>query len=272
MKTFCFLPFLLIVSFVSGQNIKAEISFRKGKAAYETKDCEKAISFFQKSIKNEGPDSAYYYLGKAQFVSGDSCAACNSLLNAKIRGISEAKKLYTEKCVTTDTIFYSGGLYYSVVTKRICPNEIEAAFYKKSNITGKDTMVFLKNDSAINDFSFNSPEFDIKKNIDKIDPGIVDKAPEFPGGEAELFNFLRNNVKYPQYAREKNIQGTVFIQFVVRKNGNLSLIRVLNEVGGGLDEEAEKVVRAMPNWISGKKDGKPVNVIFVLPIRFILQG
>jgi len=272
MKLLFLLPLILISSFLSGQNAKAKNLFRKGKVAYEAKDYKTAESLFQKSLNKSGSDSVYYYLGLTQFITGDSCAACNSLRNAKILGVSDAKNLYAQKCVITDTINYSGVAYYCVVTQRICPDEIEAAFYKKSNITGKDTMVFLRNDSAINDFSFRSPGFEIENFIDRVTPGIVDEQPEFPGGEIGLMDFLRNNIKYPQFARETNIQGTVYVQFVIGKDGSISLIRVQKEVGGGLDEEAERVVRAMPKWIPGKKDGKPINIIFILPIRFILQG
>jgi protein TonB len=101
---------------------------------------------------------------------------------------------------------------------------------------------------------------------------IVEEQPGFPGGESALMDYLKNNIKYPQLARESNIQGTVFVTFVVEPNGSISNVKVLRGIGGGCDEEATRVVKNMPSWTPGKQRGKPVRVQFNLPIRFILAG
>jgi periplasmic protein TonB len=100
---------------------------------------------------------------------------------------------------------------------------------------------------------------------------IVEQMPEFPGGTEELMKFLRNNINYPQMARETGIQGTVIVQFVVNKDGKISNTRVLRGIGGGCDEEAMRVVKAMPGWKVGKQNGVPVPVFFQLPIKFTLK-
>jgi protein TonB len=100
---------------------------------------------------------------------------------------------------------------------------------------------------------------------------VVEQMPEFPGGEATMMKFLKDNIKYPQMARESGISGTVYVTFVVSKNGQISDVRVLRGIGGGCDEEAVRVVKAMPHWIAGKQNGKAVPVQFNLPIRFTLQ-
>lgn len=101
---------------------------------------------------------------------------------------------------------------------------------------------------------------------------IVEEQPGFPGGESALMDYLRNNIKYPQLARESNIQGTVFVTFVVEPNGSISNVQIRRGIGGGCDEEAVRVVKNMPAWTPGKQRGKPVRVQFNLPIRFILAG
>jgi protein TonB len=101
---------------------------------------------------------------------------------------------------------------------------------------------------------------------------IVEEQPSFPGGEAKLMEYLQRNIQYPPIARESNIQGTVFVTFVVEPDGSVSNVRILRGIGGGCDEEAMRVVRNMPKWQAGKQRGKPVRVQFNLPIRFILQG
>jgi len=101
---------------------------------------------------------------------------------------------------------------------------------------------------------------------------IVESMPDFPGGDAARMQFLRDNIKYPQIARESGIQGTVYVTFVVEKDGRVTDIRVLRGIGGGCDEEAIRVIKAMPRWTPGKQRGKPVRVQFNMPIKFTLQG
>ena len=100
---------------------------------------------------------------------------------------------------------------------------------------------------------------------------IVEQMPDFPGGTEDLMKFLRNNIQYPQMARETNIQGKVIIQFVVNKDGKISNVKVLRGIGGGCDEEAIRVVKSMPTWKPGKQNGVTVPVYFQLPISFTLK-
>jgi len=100
---------------------------------------------------------------------------------------------------------------------------------------------------------------------------VVESMPQFPGGETALHKYLAENIKYPQMAKESGIQGRVFVTFVIEKNGAVTDVRVLRGIGGGCDEEAIRVVKAMPNWSAGKQRGKPVRVQFNLPVKFTLQ-
>lgn len=101
---------------------------------------------------------------------------------------------------------------------------------------------------------------------------VVESMPTYPGGDAARMKFLQENIKYPQMARESGIQGTVYVTFVVEPDGSVSDVRVLRGIGGGCDEEAVRVIKAMPKWIPGKQRGKPVRVQFNMPIKFTLQG
>jgi periplasmic protein TonB len=100
---------------------------------------------------------------------------------------------------------------------------------------------------------------------------VVESMPEFPGGEAALYKFLAENIKYPQMAKESGIQGRVFVTFVVERNGKVTDVRVLRGIGGGCDEEAIRVVQDMPSWTPGKQRGKSVRVQYNLPVKFTLQ-
>jgi periplasmic protein TonB len=100
---------------------------------------------------------------------------------------------------------------------------------------------------------------------------VVEDMPEFPGGEEARIKFLSKNLKYPEKAREKSIEGTVYVQFVVEKDGSLTNIKVKRGIGGGCDEECLRVVKLMPKWKPGKQNGKEVRVQYMLPIKFILH-
>jgi protein TonB len=100
---------------------------------------------------------------------------------------------------------------------------------------------------------------------------VVEEQATFPGGEEARLRFLQENLRYPHMAREAGIQGTVFITFVVERNGTITDVRILRGIGGGCDEEAIRVVREMPRWNPGRQRGQPVRVQFTMPIRFVLN-
>jgi periplasmic protein TonB len=100
---------------------------------------------------------------------------------------------------------------------------------------------------------------------------IVEEPPTFPGGDAALYKWLGENLKYPEEAKELGIQGRVFVSFVVEPDGSASNVVVKRGIGGGCDEEAIRIVKAMPKWSPGKQRGQPVRVQFNLPIKFTLQ-
>lgn len=108
----------------------------------------------------------------------------------------------------------------------------------------------------------------IKKPETNEAKAIADIMPEFNGN---LFHFLVDKLKYPRLALEAGTSGTVYLQFIVEKDGSIGEITTLKGVSDGCTEEAIRVVKAMPNWKPGKNHGEPVRVIFNLPVKFTLQ-
>ncbi|MBR4803919.1 MAG: energy transducer TonB [Bacteroidales bacterium] len=100
---------------------------------------------------------------------------------------------------------------------------------------------------------------------------VVESAPEYPGGEGELYKYLAKSIKYPEMAKQQNLEGRVFVTFVVEKDGSIANPKVLRDIGGGCGEEAIRVVRSMPKWKPGKQRGKAVRVQFNLPVMFQLE-
>lgn len=111
----------------------------------------------------------------------------------------------------------------------------------------------------------------IKEEEENTVFAIVEIKPEFPGGRAALMKYLSDNIRYPQIARELNIQGVVIVQFTVDRNGQIRDVEVARGIGGGCDEEAARVVEQMPAWTPGRQNNRPVNVRYTLPIRFALK-
>ncbi|GAB4014317.1 hypothetical protein GCM10028808_36440 [Spirosoma migulaei] len=97
---------------------------------------------------------------------------------------------------------------------------------------------------------------------------VVEKQPEFPGGIGALMEYLKTSVQYPPEAKKAKIQGRVFVSFIVELDGSRTDIIVLKGLGYGCDEEAMRVVRAMPCWEPGGQSGRPLRVKYNLPILF----
>ncbi|MBO4453527.1 MAG: energy transducer TonB [Paludibacteraceae bacterium] len=100
---------------------------------------------------------------------------------------------------------------------------------------------------------------------------LVEKMPEFPGGQQALFNFLKENVHYPEDARKAKIEGRVLCQFIVNSDGRIVDVHVVKSSGNAsLDHEALRVIHKMPRWKPGIQKGKPVRVKYTVPINFKL--
>ena len=100
---------------------------------------------------------------------------------------------------------------------------------------------------------------------------VVEYMPEFPGGMNSLLDYIAKNIKYPEEAQKKGINGRVILQFIVNTDGSLSDFKIIRGVDPQLDAEALRVVKSMPKWTPGKDKGKVVPVYYTVPISFGLQ-
>ena len=98
----------------------------------------------------------------------------------------------------------------------------------------------------------------------------VEKEPEFKGGMHAFYQFLEQNLRYPAEMRKNNIQGKVFITFIVEQDGSLSSFKVLRDIGYGSAEETERVFRLSPKWNPGLQNGRTVRVQYTMPVSFAL--
>jgi len=273
-RIFIFVSVLL--SSVSGfaQNEKADNLYDMGVKAYNNNDFKNADSLFTLSAELLPNKDIYYNLAIVKNKLGDQCNSCIYLYKAYEYGDGNAYQMYRKYCVREDTIIYKDG-FYCVFESRTCSDEKDFSFYRKSD-SETDSIVLLKNIKDLNEDAFLTSSFEIEKYtdtvyIDTVVIEITEVSPEFPGGADALLNFLASNIKYPAGARESNIQGTVYVSYIIEPDGSVTNVAVVRGIGGGCDEEAVRVVSMMPKWKPGMQLGKPVRVQYNLPLRFILH-
>lgn len=101
---------------------------------------------------------------------------------------------------------------------------------------------------------------------------IVEDQPTPKGGMAAFYNYVAKHMEYPAQARRMNVEGKVYVQFVVDKDGSLTDVKVLKGIGAGCDKEAISIIKHAPKWNPGKQRGRPVKVRMVIPIVFQLSA
>lgn len=98
---------------------------------------------------------------------------------------------------------------------------------------------------------------------------VVQKMPQFPGGDKALKDYIARNLKYPDEARTKGIKGIVIVRFVISKSGETTRVEVLRGVSTELDKEAVRVIESLPDWVPGMQNEVKVSVYYTLPIKFM---
>lgn len=111
----------------------------------------------------------------------------------------------------------------------------------------------------------------IEKNTETVFT-VVEESAMFPGGQEELIKYLALNIKYPKQAKVRGVEGLVYVSFVVEKDGSLTDINLLKDIGSGCGQEAVRVVKEMPKWRPAKLKGEKVRMQFNLPVKFTLAN
>jgi periplasmic protein TonB len=138
----------------------------------------------------------------------------------------------------------------------------------KQNDTGAENI------DRTGEIDFDEPVQEVLKegNDEDIIFTVVEQQAEYPGGLQAMAKFLQKNMKYPAVARRMGIEGSVFVSFVIDREGVISDIQVVKGISAECDKEAARVIKLMPPWKPGKQNGKAVKCRFVLPIKFKLEA
>lgn len=142
-------------------------------------------------------------------------------------------------------------------------NDGEWKYYFES---GKVSAIEKYKNGELTDIKFWNEDGSIE--TENLIPEIM---PAYKGGEAALFKYLKDNINYPKEARDKVIQGTVYVKFVIDYDGSVKDVDLLRTVNPLLDAEAVRVIKAMPNWTIPRNHNRPTKVSFTLPIKFKLK-
>lgn len=138
-------------------------------------------------------------------------------------------------------------------------------------IDDDDLVINAENDeNTVNDLDRMIEDEPERETEEETPFRIVQEMPSFPGGDQAYFKYMNSNLKYPAWAREANIKGTVYVQFIIGTDGAVRDASVQRGIGGGCDEEALRVVSNMPRWNPGRQLNKAVPVIMILPVKFEL--
>lgn len=107
-----------------------------------------------------------------------------------------------------------------------------------------------------------------KKSSNKAIFTVVEQMPSFPGGEDELIRFIAYNLMVPDEGIKAGLSGTVYATFIVKDDGSISDAKIVRGLGTTYDEEVLRVINLMPKWTPGMQNGKPVDVLFNIPVKF----
>ena len=220
--------------------------------------CEAEVRYLEQALERR------LRLGRAATVAGISLtlAAC---------GGSGGSALAPDTPLPGDTSLPASGSDYPDDSLFVEGFEEEPEIPKECELTGivgptDDEDILVEGEIDV---------IDVQKENDTAGEDEVyvfpEEYPSFPGGEEALYKFIDDNLRYPEEAREVNVQGSVIIRFVVEKDGSISNAAIAREIGCGCGREALRVVNMMPRWKPGKQGAKPVRTEFILPVKFSLR-
>ena len=160
--------------------------------------------------------------------------------------------------------------YYLITLLNYQHKENKAQIFTKA-------MLDLAEDIILLEPEIEDTESDEEEAIEIIDEDdekvlmVVENMPKFPGGNLALMRYIWKNVKYPSICKEYNITGKVYVSYIVDKQGEVTNVKIVRGVDKNLDAEAVRVVKSLPKYTPGTQRGKPVRVMFTMPINFTLN-
>ena len=162
-----------------------------------------------------------------------------------------------------------GQYYFNTLENKLYQYAVDR-WMENATMLSKNRLYVTPSDGFV--YYYDEPTISPITSMSELKFEVVDELPEFPqGGINGLMRYLTQHIRYPLIAQKNRIQGRVLCQFIVNADGSIADVQVLSGVHPALNTEAQRVLRAMPRWKPGKREGKPVRVRYTLPVEFRLQ-
>ena len=230
--------------------------------------CEAEVRYLERELEKR------QRMGKAAIFAGMTigtaitAASCGPLISPP-NGMMENPR---DTIVATDTIRNDSVEEPILLEGDVMAPVLDTLKLDEKSACNDDEIIEMEGKVEYNVSANDSYVFEPEEDEDR--PGVyivVEQMPEFPGGDKGFHQFIADNIKYPAEAKEKGIQGRVFVNFIVEPDGSVSDVRVLRGIGGGCDEEAVRVVEFMPKFKPGMQNGEAVRVSYTVPVNFKLE-
>lgn len=249
LKPFLTLSLIIVCHIVFAQSKKPVKSFKLGTVSYTL--------FESRRISKTDNDTTFYLLYK----TGKSKIVAKEIKTIYRKSSSTNIAAATYKINKNSIVFYqslSNAFYHRIYTQQ-----------KNGSLSFKNNFIEnIREEPLVPTPVKPVPTPDYGGTGDPIS---VDILPEFPGGMAALRKFIGDNLQYPDAAQEAEASGTVYVRFVVTKDGSIANIQIERKLGYGCEEEVIRILKRMPKWAPGRLNGKAVNCQFRLPVTFALQ-
>lgn len=222
----------LVKAIISGDNVTG--SMNKGTELILNGNLSAAGDFYNSELKkDEGNIDAYFGRGVVHIAKSDTLSACRDWSAVLALGDTATYKLLESHCY--------GNM---MIDDDVIPKKKYREMFTMERKNGK-----------------------VLSDATKART-VVEKMPEFPGGDAALLKYISQNIKIPPAAKSKNVKGTVYVNFIVTSKGKIMFPYVVRGIGSGCDEEALRLIRNMPQWKPGVQNNKSVLVRYNLPVKF----
>lgn len=188
-------------------------------------------------------------------------------VNIRYNSVSDYQNLLLKIVSDKTKINLASTINYSITKKRFLmmtkkESKIKSSLKAFAAVVFSGLLLFVFSHKSVAQDNSKKTKGDSQRIA--VDP--IETQPEFPGGVEAFYKFIGENFKMPPEADKNKVYGKLYLQFVVEKEGSLSEIKVLKDLGYGLGSEAIRVLKLSPKWTSGTINGKPVRILYSLPI------
>lgn len=192
----------------------------------------------------------------------------DEVVNIQFQSVRNYQNLLLDFSSNKNTVALASNINYLITKKRLLmmtkkesPTKIVLKVFSVGVMYALLLFVFSTKATA----QKGSNKADVKDK-DLYTMANIEKLPEFPGGLTEFYKFIGKKFKMPAEAQKNKLEGKAYMQFIIEKDGSLSDIKTLQDPGYGIGDEATRVLKLSPKWIAATQEGKPVRVMYSLPI------